>query len=56
MRALLEVVPLDDSLVRGSHGRDEVADDERPVVIGAGREIKVAEEVCAAVEELVKRT
>ena len=55
MRALLEVVPLDDSVVRGSHGRDAVADDERPVVIGAGREVKAAEEVCAAVEELVKR-
>ena len=36
LRALLEVVPLDASLVRGSHGRP--ADDplDRPVFLGAG--------------------
>lgn len=35
-RGLLEVVPLDAKLVKGSHGRDEVAEGERPVVIGSG--------------------
>jgi len=54
MRALLEVVPLDDSLVRGSHGRDEVAEGERPVVIGAGSELHGAEDLGRAVEELVR--
>jgi predicted AlkP superfamily pyrophosphatase or phosphodiesterase len=38
-RALMEVVPLDASLVRGSHGRDRVAEELRPVVIGADAEI-----------------
>ena len=37
-RGLLEVIPLGATLVRGSHGRDEVPDDEQPVVIGAGAE------------------
>ncbi|NNC90234.1 MAG: alkaline phosphatase family protein [Akkermansiaceae bacterium] len=36
MRGLLEVIPLDASLVRGSHGRDAVPEDEQPVVIGTG--------------------
>ena len=36
LRGLLEVIPLDASLVRGSHGRDDVPEDERPVVIGPG--------------------
>ncbi len=33
-RALLEVTPLDASLVKGSHGRDHVSEAERPVFIG----------------------
>ncbi len=51
MRALLEVVPLDDSLVRGSHGRDEVPEAEQPVLIGADHEVRAPEDVCAAIEE-----
>ena len=35
-RALLPVIPLDASLVRGSHGRDDVPEDEQPVLIGPG--------------------
>jgi predicted AlkP superfamily pyrophosphatase or phosphodiesterase len=35
LRALLDVIPLDANLVRGSHGRDEVPEEEQPVVIGA---------------------
>lgn len=34
LRGLLDVIPLDANLVKGSHGRDQVADEERPVVIG----------------------
>ena len=33
-RALIEVIPLDATLVKGSHGRDEVPKGEQPVAIG----------------------
>ncbi|MEN8693442.1 MAG: nucleotide pyrophosphatase/phosphodiesterase family protein [Akkermansiaceae bacterium] len=33
-RTLMDVIPLDASLVRGSHGRDNVSEEEQPVVIG----------------------
>jgi len=36
IRCLLDVIPLDASLVKGSHGRDKVPDSERPVLIGGG--------------------
>ena len=36
MRALLEVVPLDCSLVRGSHGRIETGTPYAPVLVGEG--------------------
>ena len=45
MRSLLEIVPLDASLVRGSHGRDDAPEDELPVLIGAGGDIRCAEDV-----------
>lgn len=45
LRALLEVIPLDASLVRGSHGRSEVPVSERAVVIGAKSPIRKAENV-----------
>lgn len=35
LRALLPVIPLDASLVKGSHGRDYVPEDEQPVLIGS---------------------
>lgn len=34
-RALLDVIPLDASLVKGSHGRDDVPESEQPLVIGS---------------------
>ena len=47
-RALLPVIPLDASLVRGSHGRDDVPEDEQPVLIGPGaRSVSSAEDVFA---------
>lgn len=47
-RALLPVIPLDASLVRGSHGRDDVPEDEQPVLIGSGaRSVSSAEDVFA---------
>lgn len=33
-RGLMEVIPLDANQVKGSHGRDEVPDEEKPVLIG----------------------
>lgn len=45
-RALLPVIPLDASLVGGSHGRDEVPEDEQPVLVGTGASsVSSAEEV-----------
>ena len=35
LRALLPVIPLDAALVKGSHGRDHVPEDEQPVLIGS---------------------
>lgn len=35
MRALMEVIPLDATLLKGSHGRDRVPVQEQPVFIGA---------------------
>ena len=35
MRGLLDVIPLDASLVKGSHGRDDVPEEERPLLIGS---------------------
>ena len=34
LRGLMDVIPLDANLVKGSHGRDQVPEDEQPVVIG----------------------
>ncbi len=36
LRGLLEVIPLDASLVKGSHGRDRVPPGEQPVLLGSG--------------------
>jgi predicted AlkP superfamily pyrophosphatase or phosphodiesterase len=36
IRGLLDVIPLDTSLVKGSHGSDQVPEEERPVLIGKG--------------------
>lgn len=42
LRGLMDVIPLDANLVKGSHGRDQVPEDEQPVVIG-GRASQVGE-------------
>lgn len=36
LRGLLDVIPLDANLVKGSHGRDRVSADEQPLIIGHG--------------------
>lgn len=48
-RGLLEVIPLDATLVKGSHGRDIVPDGERPVLIGSAYSVKSAEDVHQAI-------
>jgi predicted AlkP superfamily pyrophosphatase or phosphodiesterase len=45
LRSLLDVIPLDASCVKGSHGRDKVPADERPVLIGAGSAVQCAEDI-----------
>ena len=37
-RGLMDVIPLDADLVKGSHGRDTVEEEEQPVAIGPGAE------------------
>ena len=37
-RGLMDVIPLDADLVKGSHGRDTVEEEEQPVAIGLGAE------------------
>ncbi len=49
LRGLLEVIPLDAALVKGSHGRDRVPENERPVLLGAAFPAGTAEGVHAAI-------
>jgi len=54
LRGLLDVIPLDSSLVKGSHGRDEVAWGERPVLIGSSFPVQTAEDVHEAILDFFK--
>ncbi len=49
LRGLLEVIPLDDTLVRGSHGRDQVDPGEQPVVLGSPVEVASAADIQRAI-------
>ena len=53
LRALLDVVPLDAGLVKGSHGRDKVPETEQPVFIAAGRKVSCARDVAGAIYTMV---
>lgn len=55
LRGLLDVIPLDSSLVKGSHGRDHVTADERPVLLGTAFPVKKAEDVHRAILEAARR-
>ena len=48
-RGLLDVIPLDATLVKGSHGRDKVEPGERPLIIGSPVPVARAEEVFQAI-------
>lgn len=49
LRGLMEVIPLDATLVKGSHGRDIVDDTERPLILGSPIPVTCAEDVFAAI-------
>lgn len=49
LRGLLDVIPLDASLVKGSHGRDIVPDGERPLLLGSAYPVSTAEDVHRAI-------
>ena len=49
IRGLLEVIPLDAKLVKGSHGRDDVPDSEKPVFIGSKHKVESAHDLNAAI-------
>ncbi|MDP3850189.1 MAG: alkaline phosphatase family protein [Luteolibacter sp.] len=49
LRGLLEVIPLDATLVKGSHGRDQVGENERPVLLGTPFPVSGAEDVHQAI-------
>jgi len=49
IRGLLEVIPLDPTLVKGSHGRDQVPNAEKPVLIGSSAKIETAQDIHAAI-------
>jgi predicted AlkP superfamily pyrophosphatase or phosphodiesterase len=51
LRGLLEVIPLDATLVKGSHGRDKVPANERPVLLGTRLPAATAEAVHQAILE-----
>jgi predicted AlkP superfamily pyrophosphatase or phosphodiesterase len=54
IRGLLEVIPLDAALVRGSHGRDQVPEAERPVLLGSAHPVKSAVDVHHAILAAVR--
>ncbi len=55
-RAMLEVIPLDASLVKGSHGRDHVSVSEQPIFVTQGKHenITTAEEVAQRIIQRVQ--
>lgn len=56
LRGLLDVIPLDASLVKGSHGRDQVAPDEMPVFLGSSDRVKTAVDVHQSILNSIRNT
>lgn len=54
LRALLDVIPLDASLIKGSHGRDRVPESEQPVFIANKVTVSSAMEVNDAIHAMVR--
>jgi len=55
IRGLLDVIPLDASLVKGSHGRDNVPEGEKPVILGLGASMHTAAQIHQALVELCRQ-
>ena len=53
-RGLLDVIPLDATLVKGSHGRDKVEPGEQPLVAGSPIPVARAEDIFAAIMAAVE--
>lgn len=49
IRALLDVIPLNASLVKGSHGRDKAPESEMPVFIGSSQAVTNAQDIHSAI-------
>ncbi len=49
LRGLLEVIPLNATLVKGSHGRDQVPQNENPVLLGTRFPVASAEDLHQAI-------
>ena len=47
--SLLDVIPLDATFVKGSHGRDQVPDNERPILIGADEKVETPQDIHRAI-------
>lgn len=56
LRGLLEVIPLDATLVKGSHGRDKVPAEERPLLLGTEFPVNRAEDVHDAILDAARGT
>ncbi len=54
LRGLLEVIPLEATLVKGSHGRDRVPPGERPVLLGCDTPAASAADVHRAILDAVR--
>ena len=54
LRGLLDVIPLDASAIRGSHGRDQVPATEHPVLLGSAWPVTTAVDVHHAILEAVR--
>lgn len=53
-RCLLDVIPLDASLVKGSHGRDKGPEHEYPVLMGTTHPVNTVEDVHQAILDAVR--
>ena len=54
LRGLLQVIPLDATLVKGSHGRDKVPENERPVLLGTRSSAATAADVHRVIVETLQ--
>jgi predicted AlkP superfamily pyrophosphatase or phosphodiesterase len=53
-RAMMEVIPLDATLIKGSHGRDQLDAGEYPLILGAACSVQKAEQVFEAIAHAVE--